>query len=347
MVDKLSNSIRYVLRALDIPKNFYELVSLQDVGIKEFAKCLNFLIEEGVVCYNKKLFSLTEKGVELRKKFGIESALHCTSCRKSLLLDKRIKNIFDKFVEITKKRPLISHDFWQEYMLPIDVLYRVEFIRSKNDLENNKFIIIGDDDLLSIALALTGLVKHVTVLEIDKNIVDLINFVAEKENLPITAMVYNVEQALPEKFIGKFDVFVTDPVEAQEGLKLFLSRGLCALKENGVMYFGITSLDTSHKKKLNVQKFLSKNNCVFTDIIKNFSFYGEDFQSSSVKESYSRTKLQELFSFDIGSPDKDWYNSHFIRVQVVGKADCANKEILLGKRLYVDSDVVTFVEEHV
>jgi len=56
-----------------------------------------------------------------------------------------------------------------------DTIRRVTLIHRFGDLENKDILIVGDDDLTSLALGITGLPRKVKVLEVDKRLVEYIN----------------------------------------------------------------------------------------------------------------------------------------------------------------------------
>ncbi len=112
---------------------------------------------------------------------------------------------------------------------------------------NGRIFVVGDDDLFSIAASLTGMPEKVVVVDIDERLINFINRMADEYSLSVEAFVYDVQQAFPDEFKKKFDVFVTDPVETIPGLKLFLSRGVSSLK-------ALVELDTSASQHSKLQE---------------------------------------------------------------------------------------------
>lgn len=60
------------------------------------------------------------------------------------------------FQEIAVDRPLAKEEFDQWFMTPEHALHRIGFIHARGDLLNKRILIIGDDDLVGIAAAITG-----------------------------------------------------------------------------------------------------------------------------------------------------------------------------------------------
>ena len=113
---------------------------------------------------------------------------------------------------------------------PEDVVARVAAMQNWHDLEGASVVVFGDDDLMGIALAMSGLPREVVVLEIDLRIVERVKaFAAKHELATLHAHQYNLLEALPSEFQRRFDIFVTDPVESVEGLNITLSRAALSL----------------------------------------------------------------------------------------------------------------------
>jgi len=92
-------------------------------------------------------------------------------------------------------------------------------------------------------------------LDVDKRIVDYINKVSSELKLNLRAFEYNAKDKMFEEFTGKFDVFLTDPVETAKGMTLFLSRCATVLKgKNSSGYFGLSHFESSLKKCIKLKK---------------------------------------------------------------------------------------------
>ena len=268
--------------------------------------------------------------------------LNCPNCEgRGLIIDKFFKDVLNKFRIIIKDRPPALSQFDQAFIKDEDVIKRVEFIYQRGDLLNSKILIIGDDDLLSIALALTKLPQIVYVIEIDQRLTDFINKTSKKFNLNIKTLKYDVREPLPESFINKFDVFVTDPVETEKGLKSFLLRGLLSLNQNGSGYFGLTTSEASLNKWFNIEKFILENGFVITDIKRKFSVYPIIEDETSWKSFEDKLPISKIIKT---KANYDWYSSSFVRIEKVKDIKIANKKIKIGMSFYVDKEALATPE---
>lgn len=317
--------LQFVLRN----KNYsiYELIDNNDASLLEFLE-----IYKNIKNFKSQLSS---QKTDLIKKI---KNLECSNCQSTgLVFDSFFKEILIQFKKITKNRPPAIAQYDQAFIKAEDVIKRVEFIYQRGDLLNSKILVIGDDDLISIALGLTKLAEFIYVIEIDQRLINFINDLSQRFNLNIKAMIYDVRNPLPKDLINKFDVFVSDPVETEEGLKHFLMRGMLSLNKNGVGYFGLTTLESSLKKWFKIEEFILKNGFVITDIKRKFSVYPivKDDKSWKLFEEklpiYKILKKKSTF---------DWYKSGFIRIERIKETKIVNKKISLSKKFYIDKEAL-------
>ena len=295
------------------PKDFWQLILKQDSSIKEFVEELKRLQNGKLIKKEGSVFKLIPGKEERKIHKYLES--FCRTCQNGIDPD-RIKNFKERFEKLSIGRPLPREDYDQGFMRKIDTLKRALFMYERGDVEEKDIFILGDDDLLSLALGLMGLARSITVVEIDKRITDFIKKRAREERIPTIQIVnYNVLEPLPESFCERYDTFVTDPVETSAGLKVFLERCIQTLKKTGSSgYFGLTHLEASLKKWYEIERFLLNCNFVITDILRDFSFYPED---DNRWERFYQTYRVSREMPHLGLPGVDWYRSSFIRIEAV------------------------------
>ncbi len=303
---------RQVLRALKVrPMSFWELINLQDGHITVFLEALQKLMEEGAVSYSDYKFSL-KKDEEVEP---LRPAL-CRTCSIGVELYDYWRDIYEKFLKVTENRPLPTSDYDQGFVRPVDTVRRIAYIYQRGDLEDTEVFILGDDDLVSVAMGLTKMPKRIVVVEIDERINSFIREFAKSHGLEdrIEVYDYNVIEALPESLKGRFDVFVTDPVETKKGLKLFVGRCLEALKGPGAAgYMGFTHREASLKKWFEFERFILSAGLVITDILRDFATYPE--KENQWEHFYKTYEIMKRFPLKL--PEVDWYKSSFVRFEVV------------------------------
>ncbi|RLG58311.1 MAG: putative methyltransferase [Candidatus Hydrothermarchaeota archaeon] len=300
-----------VLRSLsEREKSFWELIDENEYDIKTVIATINELLGKEIE-FNEK-----------EKKFRIKEPLNytyinlrCKHCNGRGYSKDYFEDVLNKFVEITKERPLPIADYDQGFIIPTDLALKASFMYQRGDIVNKEILVLGDDDLYSIFLGLTKLPKRVVVLDIDERIIDFVNKVAENENLRIEAIKQDLSKGLPEG-IGKFDAFVSEPPESFLGFKIFLDRGIKSLKGIGSSgYFGLTRLESSWAKWRWIEKFIIDNDFAITDIIRDFSIYPE--RENKWEDFYNHYKMMKKIKVNVGLPDIDWYKSALIRIEKV------------------------------
>ncbi len=300
-----------ILRSLKTgPKTFWELINHQDSHIIQFLETLQSLMREGIIKYTDRKFHLVKDVPVSPKKETI-----CSTCGCGIEIKGFFKEIYEEFLEITKDRPLPTSKFDQGFIRPIDTVKRAAFMYERGDIEGMDIFILGDDDLLSVAIGLTGMAKSITVVEIDERINQFIKNFCEKKGISnIHVKKYNVIEELPEEAKRRFDVFVTDPVETYTGLFLFIARCIEALKgKESAGYMGFTHLEASLNKWWKFQKFILESNLVITDILRDFTYYPE--RENQWRHFYETYEIMK--KFDLPIPEVDWYRSSFVRFEAV------------------------------
>jgi predicted methyltransferase len=270
-------SVESVIMAVMSSSDFWRIVDLCDEPLPLVAEILKLLERNDIVAFNGSEILLTEKGVELADRYGIFPAVShiCPTCRgRGVVIDGKLKEAFRVFLKVQENRPEAVHEYDQGYVTPENSFARIALADEKGDVRGKEIIVLGDDDLMSLALALTGLPKKVTVLEIDERLIDFIASVSNRYDLGIDARLFDLRKPLPGDLLSSFDTFFCDPPETIPAVKAFVGRGVSTLKgERCAGYFGITRRESSVDKWNGIQRVLIDMGLTITDIIHNFNEY--------------------------------------------------------------------------
>ncbi len=293
-------------------KSVWELIESWNSDLNSFLKTLEkayrdklILVENEKVFLNKKYKKLVKPRLKVKV---------CEKCKGSMInFDE--KKLLREFLKIVKNRPKLKIKYFQGWMKPEEVIKRICLMDYFDGIADKSIVLIGDDDLVSIALGLTNLPKRILALDIDEELVEFIKKVAKKKKLEVETFKYDISEPLPKKFLHKFDIFNSEPLETISGCLGFLYRGASLLKGKGsVGYFGLSTVECSFKNWRIFEEELIKMGFVITDIIRNFSAY-----PLYENDEYEKT-LMKRFPFKVKKfADVDWFKSWLLRIEALEK----------------------------
>lgn len=337
-IEVTARDIEEVISGLLVTPHFWEVVRLARLPFSVVAGTINLLARQGWLEVTAEgEISLTPLGKDAVAREGItpRRIYTCPACEGRGVALQELGNLLERFEEVAAQRPQPIREYDQGFVTPKTTVSRVALMASRGDLEGKKLLVLGDDDLVSLAAGLSGMPLEVIVLEIDERLIAFINEVARKEGLPVTAERYDFREKLPGKYVGYFDTFLTDPPETLEALELCLSRGLNGLKGEGCAgYFGLTHVESSYKKWNQLQQLLvGKFKVAITDIIEDFNHYVNwDYLLPSLKTDFPFVKVQ---------PRTNWYRSAMYRIQTLGRGEGIKNDPASGE-LYVDEETLPY-----
>lgn len=337
-IETTKRDIEEILSSLLVTSHFWEVVMLSRQPFNVVSSTIDFLARKGwVETEGDGSLALTPTGKKVVEGQGIvpRQVHRCFNCDgRGVGLDK-LQELVRRFKEVATHRPEPILQYDQGYVTPETTVSRIALMLDRGDLEGKRLLVLGDDDLVSLAAGLSGFPREVVVLEIDDRLLDFINEVARREGLPVIARKYDFRDKLPEEYVGYFDTFITDPPETLEALEICLGRGLVGLSgPGGAGYFGLTHAESSLSKWNRVQQLLvGKFGVVITDIIEDFNHYVNwDYLLPSIKSDLPFVQVQ---------PRSNWYRSAMYRIQVLEKTVAFRNEPA-SCELYVDEEALIY-----
>jgi hypothetical protein len=145
---------------------------------------------------------------------------------------KRPKKLLELMRRANSQRKITSSQFGQTTCLPETAVARCLELTSRIG-PRARILLVGDDDLLSVALASMG--HKVSVLEIDPNLCRMLRRLAADEGVQVDTVCQDVRAPLPPRLAGAFDGVITDPMTFEPCLIAFLSRAAAALRTGGTL----------------------------------------------------------------------------------------------------------------
>ncbi len=339
-INVTSRDIDKILSATLSSSNLWEIIDFSHRPFKLVVETLKELQERGLVVFKNSSIFPTKEGRKFCKRYNVTpKANHgCPACWGRTISLAKFEDFLPRFEQITGNRPEPIMEFDQGFVGPLIAFARIALLADRGDIQGKEVIILGDDDLVSLAAALSGLPKRITVLEVDERLVDFIKNTSEKENLRIEVIPHDLRFKLPLDLVGSFDTFLTDPPETIGGLELFIARGLVTLKGAGCAgYFGLTMIESSLQKWGEFQKILThKYGVIITDIIHDFNIYDNwMYLLDSIKDDIGPLKE---------APKMHWYKSSMFRIETLQDFLRVNEDVL-SVELYNDPESLIWTEE--
>ncbi|GBD93335.1 hypothetical protein BMS3Abin05_00918 [bacterium BMS3Abin05] len=303
-----------ILRAMATDSYGWRIVDISDQPFNLVAETLKQMENTGYLKFVGSRIDLTRNGKNLLRQRGIypKADFRCTHCKGTGYDVSTYEEMIAKFNETLEKlpRPESIQNRW--IMTPESIFRRAMLMVQKGNSAGKEIVILKDADLLSLALALTRLPDKITVLEDNREMADYLFNLSHTARLPIEVHEYDLKDAIPKKFFGKYDVFMADPPEGYESLMLYLKRGLALLRpgEGQAGFFGLTHTEASLRKWQTLQReLLLMNDIVITDILYEFTEYEN--------ENFQPDKIQADVPIFQQKPTVPWYKSCVYRLETL------------------------------
>lgn len=245
-------------------------------------------LEKAQILERKGGLVLTERGhrfVEGHLKITTQHDPICPICHgRGIVIAGDLDSQVQRLERVFQQSPIVDVTLDQAPCLAETSMRRALYMYQHGALEGKRVIILGDDDLVSLAIGFLGqdlgsrLTERLTVVEADQRWIDLVQGVSEAENLGIECVQHDLRDPLPESLRHQFDVFETDPPYTTEGMTLFVSRAIQALRpgdgQQGFLSYG----HKSPAEMLRAHQNLVNMGLVVREVIPSFN----DYQGASI-----------------------------------------------------------------
>lgn len=283
--------------AVAIKKEFIKAgLVVQDRGVKLLDKGISYIENElGYKGLNKALYKrLMDDEWDYDNDFNEEK--------------EKLNKLFDE-------RPLVDVTVDQSKCTVETSIKRAILCLKYHSLIGKKILCVGDDDLVSISLGFLlkklftdiGMCNtKIYIFDIDERFLKYIDYISQIENLPIECIKTDLREPIDENYRNKFDCFFTDPPYTLQGMSLFLSRGISALKESMGLPIFLSFAHKSPDFTMEMQKEFIKMGLVISEVVPRFNKYegaeiiGNSGQMLVLKTASSTNpKIMDYFNDDI------------------------------------------------
>ena len=157
-------------------------------------------------------------------------------------------------------------------------IHRVLRLYEAGALDGRRIVLLGDDDLISVAIArfarLTGTaIRQLTVIDTDPAVLAWIGEQTAGTGVDVQLAEHDLRQPLPGALAGSFDVACTDPPYTVPGARLFLSRAVSALERRPGQHVFFSFGARRPAETLATQRLIADLGLVVRSVTPNFNRY--------------------------------------------------------------------------
>ncbi|MHB1592737.1 MAG: bis-aminopropyl spermidine synthase family protein [Streptosporangiaceae bacterium] len=159
-------------------------------------------------------------------------------------------------------------------------IHRVLRLAQAGALDGRRVLLLGDDDLIAIAIArfaaLTGTaagLRRLAVIDTDPAVLGWIGSQTAGTGVTVELVEHDLRQPLPVGLTGAFDVVCTDAPYTVPGAELFLSRAVAALEQRPGQHVFFSFGARRPAETLATQRLIADLGLVVRSLAPNFNSY--------------------------------------------------------------------------
>jgi predicted methyltransferase len=177
--------------------------------------------------------------LEGRRRFATGGASIETACPtcggRGVALPHAVARLRCGLASVAERAPAPLVELDQCHCTPKTKLRRVLAMHGAGAIGGRRILLLGDDDLMSVALLrfarqVRVAIEELAVLDIDQRLLDFVGAELDDAPFPHRCMRWDARGPLPSSLAGRFDTVFTDPPYTAAGARLFLAQAVEALR---------------------------------------------------------------------------------------------------------------------
>ncbi|HEV2376137.1 MAG TPA: bis-aminopropyl spermidine synthase family protein [Streptosporangiaceae bacterium] len=168
----------------------------------------------------------------------------------------------------------------QTHCTVVTKLLRVLRMHEAGALGGRRIILLGDDDLVSVAIAAfaesvgpSARPSRLAVVDTDPDLLGYLGAELARFGVAAEVIEHDLRQPLLPGLLGGFDVACTDPPYTVEGARLFLSRAVSALADGGGAHVFFSFGARRPEETLETQILIAEMGLVVRSLVPGFNHY--------------------------------------------------------------------------
>jgi N4-bis(aminopropyl)spermidine synthase len=232
--------IRDILAALLVaePAAVREVARLAELPVPIVAAACNELRTRGIVDTRRPV-RLTAAGREAVAAAGGGSAqqARCPVCQgRSVVIPVELDGLVGQLHEAAEGAPRARAELDQTHCTVETKISRVLRMQEARALAGQRILLLGDDDLVSVAIAQyaawsgrQATIRALAVVDTDPAVLAWAGEQVSRAGVSPELVRHDLREPLPAGLVNRFDVVATDPPYTVAGARLFLSRAVSGL----------------------------------------------------------------------------------------------------------------------
>ena len=278
----VADVLRVIARHEPVPSS--EIARRTELPVPIVAAVCNELRKRGVVDRARpvRLTAAGRAGVAPLGGGGAEGITgQCPCCEgRGVVIPDRAAALLPALERAAAAMPAAKLDLDQTHCTADTKLRRVLRMHEAGALAGQRVLVLGDDDLVSVAIAAvaaelgTGFrPRRLAVVDCDRDLLGYLGGVLDGLGLSADLVEHDVREPLPAPLAGAFDVVTTDPPYTVAGAELFLSRAVTALAGGGGGHVFLSFGARRPEETLATQRLLSAMGLTVRSLVPGFNSY--------------------------------------------------------------------------
>ena len=274
--------VRDVLRAIAAaePVPASQLSRMTELPVPLVTAVCSELRKRGVVDRTRPV-RLTDPAREVLAAHLPRLAIDCSCCGGlGLMIPSELSALRADLDRDAAGAPAARMELDQTHCMVETKIHRVLRLAEAGALDGRRVLLLGDDDLIAIAIArfaaLTGTaagLRRLAVVDTDPAVLDWIGGRTAGTGVMVELVEHDLRQPLPAGLTGSFDVVCTDPPYTVPGAELFLSRAVAALDRRPGQHVFFSFGARRPAETLATQRLIADLGLVVRSLTPNFNSY--------------------------------------------------------------------------
>jgi predicted methyltransferase len=265
---------------------------------------------------------------------GSGPPLECT-CRacagRGQVVPPGLEPLAAELAALAEAAPPARSELDQSHCTPETKLRRALALHGAGALEGKRVLLLGDDDLTSLAVqrlaarcGAAGSIRELVAVDVDPAVIEYLGRRLQEAPFPAGVVEHDLRLPLPASLTGRFDTVFTDPPYTAAGAELFLSRAVAALAPapGGRVFLSFGSKPP--EESLRLQTAIAGMGLVIREIARNFNDYVHAGIIGGTSHLYELTSTGETRPLVAGTYEGALYTGEGRRARLYRCVSCGS-----------------------